>query len=283
MMSKQKSNRSILIILLNKGVLNIVNDKEKQYWEDYVSYWLDKVKESNEHNHNKKDTTVDDQMLFKYVSNLGIEEEDRILDYGCGFCRLYPFIKEYPKKGVEYWGVDIAQAPLNYALQLYPELQIQLKTLNELRIPYKKDTFDKVVCFGVLDACHQEETIYDIISVLKVGGKALITGKNSDYHSDDELAMIAEINARKKEHPNYFTQVRNLIQQLKARGIAIEKIHYFERRGDFTEDKYTTDIPEYFYEYAMIIKKEKEIIDAFIPLASKYSNTYRKKYSDFNE
>lgn len=249
----------------------------KQYWEDYVSYWLEKVKESNEHNPNTKDTTVDDQILYKYVSKLEFESGNKILDYGCGFCRLYPFIKNLPKENVEYYGVDIAQSPLDYALQLYPELNGNLKTLNGERIPYNKGSFDRIICFGVLDACHQEETMYDLISALKIGGTALITGKNNLYYEDDSLAMTAEINARKKGHPNYFTDVTSLIKQLEARGIVIEQAYYFKRRGDFVNNIYELEKPEYFYEFAIVIKKTQEEIEAFTQFSSKYSTTYNRK------
>ena len=249
----------------------------RQYWEDYVTYWLAKVKESNEHNPNTKDTTVDDQILYTYVSKLDIEKDDRLLDYGCGFCRLYPFIKNLPKEHVQYHGVDIAQSPLDYALELYPELSGKLKTLEEERIPYEANTFDKLICFGVLDACHQEETVLDIIKVLKVGGKALITGKNHLYEADDELAMTAEINARKKGHPNYFTNVTSLIEQLKERNVEIEQAYYFKRRGDFVNDQYTLEKPERFYEFALVVKKQQEEIKAFDTFSSKYSDTFNEQ------
>ena len=249
----------------------------KQYWEEYVSYWLEKVKESNEHNPNTKDTTVDDQILYTYVSKLDFKAGEKVLDYGCGFCRLYPFIKDVPVENIEYYGVDIAQSPLDYAYELYPELQGRLQILNDERIPHEKNSFDKIVCFGVLDACHQEETILDIIKVLKVGGKALVTGKNHLYYEDDSMAMTAEVNARKKGHPNYFTNVTSLKQQLEERGITIEQAYYFRRRGDFVNNNYETVQPDYFYEFAIVIRKDQEVLKEFNTFSSKYSTTYKQK------
>ena len=44
-----------------------------------------------------------------------------------------------------------------------------------------------------------------MIRVTELGGRILITGKNDKYYADDEQAYIAEEAARKKGHPNYFT------------------------------------------------------------------------------
>ena len=38
-------------------------------------------------------------------------------------------------------------------------------------------------------------------------------------------------------------------------GFEIEKIKYYERRGDAVKDKHMTELPKFFYEYIMIIKK----------------------------
>lgn len=267
---------------MNKGANAMTNEDTRQYWEDYVTYWLEKVKESNENSKEKKDTTVDDELLYTNVARLDFQQGDQVLDYGCGFCRLYPFIKGLGENKVTYFGVDIAQSPLDYAVNLYPELKPYLKTLNNERIPYEKDTFDKLVCFGVLDACHQEETIFDILKVLKTGGKALITGKNNNYHSDDELAITAEINARKKGHPNFFTDVRELLKQLEERDVHIEQGYYFERRGDSVQNNYTTIMPENFYEFFVIISKTKEVKEEFSSFSYKYSKTYCDKYPEMD-
>lgn len=39
---------------MNKGANTMTNEDTRQYWEDYVTYWLEKVKESNENSKEKR-------------------------------------------------------------------------------------------------------------------------------------------------------------------------------------------------------------------------------------
>ena len=39
-------------------------------------------------------------------------------------------------------------------------------------------------------------------------------GKNFKYRQDDKMAIDAEIGARKKGHPNFFTDTDNMIRQV---------------------------------------------------------------------
>ena len=88
--------------------------------------------------------------------------------------------------------------------------------------------FDKIVCYGVFDACFQENAICEMLRILKAGGELLITGKNRYYNEDDGQAIIAEEAARKKGHPNYFTDVNYMLKQLMD-CVAVEKQRFWKR------------------------------------------------------
>jgi hypothetical protein len=98
-------------------------------------------------------------------------------------------------------------------------------------------SFNKILCFGVFDACNQEKTLKEICRVLDVEGCALITGKNTSYHNDD-MVKIAEVNARKKGHPNYFTNYKIMREQLISKKYTILEEYFYERRGDFAKNCY---------------------------------------------
>ena len=256
----------------------IENTNNKEYWENYVDYWVDKVSQTN--NHNAKDKTLDDHVLNFYLQKLNLSEEDEFLDFGCGFCRIYPYYVRLTEGGRNYNGIDIAEAPLRLAEKNYPELQIgkQLLSFDGDTMPFVSDTFDKVVCFGVFDACNQGKTLVQLIDKLKVGGKLLITGKNHNYFQDDEEAVVAERNARKKGHPNYFTNVTKMKDYMESIGCKIAEQYYFLRRGDFPNNQYLNEMPSQFYEWVLIIEKycSTEKIEGYPVLSDSISETFKR-------
>lgn len=246
----------------------------KEYWENYVDYWENKILEanSNKESHNK---TVGDNLIIKYMEKLQLKKEDKLLDFGCGSCRLYPYYRELTG-GEQYFGVDIAKRPLEHARESYNELRkdgILTETDGE-NIPFKNESFDNIVCFGVFDACNQEVVLAELLRVLKTGGKLLITGKNDTYYENDEEALLAEINARKKGHPNFFTDVTKMIEMLEEKQLDLKETYFFKRRGDMVSNIYVKDKPQIFYEWIFIIQKKCDQQYIFDKFSNEYSNTY---------
>ncbi len=81
----------------------------------------------------------------------------------------------------------------------------------------------------------------------------IISGKSDNYFPDDQEAYIAEVNARKKGHPNYFTDVPFLLEQIKDY-CAIVKESYFLRKGDMLKHKGQESMPERFYEWVILLE-----------------------------
>jgi len=247
------------------------------YWnENYLKYWEQKVMESNgdEQSINKDDCkTPGDETVCKWFDLLNVTEKKSLLDFGCGFCRFYDYFKN---KKAQYYGIDISKAMIEKSKVLYPELSEQLFVSEGESLPFADNTFDFIACFGVFDACYQDKALAELLRVLKSGGKALITGKNNNYYIDDEIAMLAEVNARKKGHYNYFTDVSLMLEQLKTNNISIEHQAYFLRRGDFQTEKYIDKKPENFYEYAFILTKNSDAQIALKPFSDAFSETFKK-------
>ena len=131
----------------------------------------------------------------------------------------------------------------------------------------------RIIFFGVFDACNQEIVIQELFRVLKTDGILLVTGKNNKYFEDDEDAFIAEVNARKKGHPNYFTDVYNFVNQLQQHNVKILEEYYFLRRGDFPKNQAICVLPERFYEWALLVKKTKKYMNyEYEKFSYKYSN-----------
>lgn len=252
------------------------NTNQREYWENYMDYWTNKVKEANDSSDQIKDRAPGDIIIDKYIELLEVKSEEKFLDYGCGFCRSYPFARDH---AIDYYGVDIAQNPLDFAVSLYTELEGRLSILDGNRVRYPDSYFNKIFCFGVYDACNQEETLNEILRLLAEDGIALITGKNHNYYDDDKNAFVAEVNARKKGHPNYFTDLEKMILQLEKQGFEIKETRYFIRRNDFAENCYVLNRPESgcFYEFSVLIKKTKKSRITKLQLFSdSYSKTFRR-------
>lgn len=253
------------------------NTNNKEFWNNYVSYWENKVAEANE-NGNSFDKTVDDILLEDFFNRLKVEPEEKLLDYGCGFGRLYPVYRqnvgEYQQN---YFGIDVSSVSLEHAEIKYEQLKIgsNLLEFDGEKIPFKDNFFDKIMCFSVFDAVNQEKVLSELLRVLKPEGRLLITGKNIKYFKEDEEAFIAEVNARKKEHPNSFTDVAYMGKQLSEYGIEICEAYYFLKRCDFALNRHVNTMPDIFYQWALVLKKNTDATSfSFQSFSSHYSETY---------
>jgi len=253
----------------------------KQYWnKEYVKYWKDVTNDANQAGiitAVPKEQAGDckapgEKMLINLFEIMSFSKREKLLDYGCGFGRFYPYFSERS----DYYGIDISQAMIEECQKSFPQAKERFLTAEGEELPFLNNFFDKIVCFGVFDACYQERALEEMIRVCKVGGAMLITGKHINYLCDDKQALIAEEAARKKGHPNYFTDVKAMLQQLKYY-IEVVETRFFLKRGDFAQDKYVKEMPEEFYEWALVLRK----IGASNTLklrtfSNEYSNTWKK-------
>lgn len=235
-------------------------DKRKDYWnKDYYEYWKKRVKEANEFNTNTSQIqkgdckTSSDAQYLELINLLGIDTKDKVLELGCGFGRSIPALKE---KSKEVFAVDISEAMINDAKEKFEkEKNIHFYVSEAEKLPFEYEKFDKIVCFASFDAFYQKEALIEINRILKPGGRVLITGKNDHYFEDDEAAYVAEVNARKKGHPNYFTNLHKLLANLSYFGFKLENRRYGLRRGDFEKNQYKFNLPNKFYMYMVIFSK----------------------------
>lgn len=255
----------------------------KTYWnKEYTQYWKELTNEANDKHGDKTSVrklstgdykTVGNDSSIALFDELIYLPQDKLLDYGCGFGRFFDF---FSARSI-YYGIDISDSMIAECVKKYPEHANHFRTSEGEELPFEDEFFDKIICFGVFDACYQETAICEMLRVLKVGGRILVTGKNNHYHEDDEQAYIAEEAARKKGHPNYFTDVKYMLQQLN-KYVSVEKQRFYRYRGDFGKEIYTMEMPEQFYEYALILKKTDSScrLDSFKTFAYEYSKTWQQ-------
>lgn len=242
-----------------------------EYWESYAEYWEQRLKENKESN----DKTPTDEITNRYFDALLNICGERVLDFGCGFCRTYTYLKENYKEKI-YYGTDIAQKPLDNAVVANPELRERLFITDGLNIPWGDNFFDGIFAWGVFDCTEQERILYEFLRVVKENGYVCFTSKAQKYCKDDELAYIAEIKAEENGFPNHFTDYEKMRELLLERNVEIVKEIFWVHRKEFGEDLTRFEKkPDEFYQYCLIIRKTSNtILKPFDKFCNSHSQTY---------
>jgi len=253
----------------------------KNYWnKTYVDYWHKRVKESDTQGEKSSivsnDIKTESDLIYKNIFNNHKFVPGNILDVGCAWGRMFDLFYDF---NLEVYGVDISEVMIEECKNNWKvdnnSNNIQVSEAETL--PFPDSYFNNLVCFATFDATYQDKALKEFFRVLKQDGNLYITGKNYKYYNDDKLAIAAEIGARQKGHPNYFTDTQNMIDQiLRGKNILIQS-YYFEKRGDFSKFDYKSAKPEFFYEYLLIFKK-KSSVNNFSPFSNKFSDTYNKHF-----
>lgn len=238
----------------------------------YLKYFRARVNEANASTANQSNIVEGDTMmpcdeacyrlLDKITFNAG-----SILDVGCGLGRFFSY---YKKRNLRITGIDISSEMIAAAKEESPESGADLRTGIAEEIPFPNNYFDNCISMGVFDATLQHQALSEMLRVVRLGGLVIITGKNWQYVPNDRLAYAAEIGARMKAEPNYFTDCESMISQIINHGHCITKEFYFKERGDFQLLRYTTCRPREFYEYLLVVEKLTEG-NSFLEFSHTYS------------
>jgi ubiquinone/menaquinone biosynthesis C-methylase UbiE len=112
-------------------------------------------------------------MEMKFLFDCYINENDRVLDLGCGNGRFYELIR----KKVNYFGLDNSNKLISIAKKKYPEAVFRKGDV--LKIPFPDNSFDKIFSISVLHHIPsqnlREKFIEECERVLKKDGLLIIT------------------------------------------------------------------------------------------------------------
>jgi len=251
-----------------------------EYWnEEYFQYWKSRVDESNKEEEISKIVKGDflsskNSDVESAIRRLILEPSSTVLEIGCGFGRSLKLLSDSCKK---VYAADISKQMIAVAKENNKLLKNIFYYVSEAEsLGFKANTFDYIFCFAVFDALKQEVALKEFNRMLKLGGRLLITGKNSKFMTDDIHAIEAEISARKKKHPNYFTDVHKFLSHLNDFGFSMISQRYFLYRGDGSKVKYLCELPERFYEYEFIIEKIS-YVDFKLNFSNEYSENFLRK------
>jgi ubiquinone/menaquinone biosynthesis C-methylase UbiE len=121
----------------------------------------------------------------------GVPRGSKILDAGCGPGEMAAALMQ---QGYEVWGLDIAEPMIRHARERCGADRFRVGDIE--RIPFPDNTFDAVVCLGVLEYLDTDaQALREIERVLKPGGKAVLSTPSAIcplYHVD-RLVAAAEL------------------------------------------------------------------------------------------
>jgi ubiquinone/menaquinone biosynthesis C-methylase UbiE len=100
----------------------------------------------------------------------GVPRDSKVLDAGCATGQI---AGELLRRGYEVWGLDITEAMIRYAQARYGPDRFGVGDIEQIAFP--DNTFDTVVCLGVLGYLDRaERALHEIWRVLKPEGRAVI-------------------------------------------------------------------------------------------------------------
>jgi len=94
------------------------------------------------------------QIRFDVLSDVGVDSGCSVLDVGCGFADYYSYLKERGLN-VKYTGVDIVPDLIAHAKSNFPDLDLQVRDIQEE--PFPDQSFDFVVASQVFNYRFGEE------------------------------------------------------------------------------------------------------------------------------
>jgi SAM-dependent methyltransferase len=123
---------------------------------------------------------------FAALFQIGITEDDTVLDLGCGVGNFISFLKYCGLSGEKYFGLDINSRYIEIASKLYPE-----NVFKEGEIFDLSDSFDYVIGSGVFTVKMPENEIFDVIEqAYKISKKGIAFNFLSENFGGDEYINV---------------------------------------------------------------------------------------------
>ena len=143
---------------------------------DQPSYWTEVVKK---------------KLLDDIVTKLELSPKHRVLDVGCGTGMIMRQIASHVAHVI---GLDFSVGMLNIARRRLPR-NAMLQQANAAGLPFKDETFDRVLCYHVITNFLNDEftrsVLTQLIRVTRKGGFVLV-GNTPDYDKQREQAQLIQ-------------------------------------------------------------------------------------------
>lgn len=115
----------------------------------------------------------------KIMPNIRIKKGERVLDIGCGTGILLPFIRKKAGVNSKVTALDYSKKMLKKAEEKYGE-KYNYVCANATRLPFKRNSYDTVICFNVFPHFPKKYKVLSEISrTLKPKGRLYIVHGSS--------------------------------------------------------------------------------------------------------
>ncbi|MGP0630155.1 class I SAM-dependent methyltransferase [Nitrospina sp. 32_T5] len=249
----------------------------REYWNrSYLEYWKQRVEEADDRAAESKvipkDPVTGSDRVIRDLLTRHPFRKGNVLEVGCAWGRWFAFYREH---GLEVHGVDISTAMVEAAQKDWQGKEGigSIKEAEAEALPFDDNAFDNVTCLAVFDATYQHRALAEMFRVARPGALLVVTGKGDRYFEDDTAALDAEAGARRKQHPNFFTDVPAMLEQVTAQSHRLLSAYYFPRRGDFGQSRFVTETEDPFYEYMLFFEKGEHRF-SFTPFSADRSQTF---------
>jgi len=143
------------------------NISQRAFWTE----WGDKYADEMASVHRYGDIKELEKIVMHIIEKLEIKGNDRVLDAGCG-SGIFTSILE-GLTGADITGMDFSIRHLEIMRKKH--IHIEPVTGDVTALPFKEDSFDKVVCYSVLQFVEPwQEAVEELIRVTKRGGMLLL-------------------------------------------------------------------------------------------------------------
>lgn len=156
----------------------------------------------------------------------GLEENHRLLDFGCGSGRLANALKA--SKNIDYIGIDVVQDLLDYAKTICARDDWSFIKSTDFVLPLEDDSLDMIACFSVFThLLHEETYVYlaEMRRILKPGGKIIFSFL--DFSIPDHWAVFSSnlIQLQDHVHLNQFIDPQAI--HIWCKHLQLDVIHIF--------------------------------------------------------
>jgi len=198
--------------------INIKEEAQKYFTKHYPLASEEEINKQIEDWQNKIDSSKN--LVSFFIERVGEVENKRILDVGFGSGGI---AIAFNHAGAEMYGVDVEPELKDIANRnvLANGAVANLKTYEGKRLPYDDNYFDYIVCFSVVEhMSYPQEVLNEMLRVLKVGGRVLLTLPNKYYPKETHtLAYFVSYMPRKLANP--------YLKLLKRSPLEHDNLHFY--------------------------------------------------------
>lgn len=216
--------------------------------------------------HRSSDGTQLDPIVKDIMRKLSLQKGESFLDAGCGSgVLLSKLVKEAEIVGT---GIDFSEKEIEIARNCFPHIPFQTGSV-EL-IPFPDQSFEKVLCYGVLLYVENWKLgLHELLRVCKDGGSILLGDLPSIRHRSrlywEYLKKIPKVIFRwdilknmfsyHEATPWYWMDLESMVRYLESLGYKAEMLH--QPKGHHQYGGVTGN-----YRFDILVKKGTRRIDA---------------------